>query len=201
MAWAPDYVAPDDLQEYVRIDDDVDDAWIALAVSASSRAMDRHCRRQFGSLDAPQTRRYTVRWDRRRCAWVAVIDDLMTTEGLLVAGAAVTSPDFSPLNALENGRVWEALVISDDVVAALETPFVDITARWGWLPNEFNPVGIPPVIEQATAIQAGRLLSRRNALFGVAGSPEAGSEVRLLARLDPDVAVLVPVLRRKVRPR
>jgi hypothetical protein len=195
MAWKPVYVEPDDLAEYVRIDDDVDDAWLALAVSAASRAMDRHCLRQFGALDAPQLRRYAIRWDRRRGAHVAVIDDLMTTTGLLVAGAPVTSPDLSPLNAAEDGLPWDTLVIPDDVVSALETSFVDVTARWGWT------TGIPTAIEQATALQAGRVLSRRGALFGVAGSPESGSEVRLLARLDPDVAVLVPVYRRRTRPR
>lgn len=194
MPWQPDYVLPDDLASYVRIDDDLDDVWLQWAVTAASRAMDRHCRRQFGQLEAPQARRYTVRFDRRRCAWVAMIDDLMDATGLLIEGVAAVAPDFSPLNAAEKGLPWEALVIPDDVVAALTTPFVTVTAPWGW-------DAIPVTIEQATGLQAGRLLSRRNALFGVAGSPEAGSEVRLLARLDPDVAVLVPVYRRKVRPR
>jgi hypothetical protein len=38
-------------------------------------------------------------------------------------------------------------------------------------------------------LQASRLDFRRVAPAGVAGSPETGSEVRLLARVDPDVAV------------
>lgn len=194
MAWRPDYVDPDDLSEYVRIDDDVDDVWIQWAVTAASRAMDRHCRRQFGQLAAPQARRYRLRRDRRRCAWVAPIDDLMDVTGLLIEGVAAVAPDFSPLNAAEDERPWEALVIPDSVVSALATPFVTVTGKWGW-------TGIPVTIEQATAIQSGRLLKRRDALFGVAGSPEAGSEVRLLARLDPDVAVLVPLYRRAARPR
>jgi hypothetical protein len=193
MPWQPDYIEADDLADYVRIDDDLDDVWLQWAVTAASRAIDRHCRRQFGLLAAPQARRYTVRWDRRRCAWVAVIDDLMTVTGLLIEGVAAVAPDFSPLNAAADGRPWEALVIPDAVVAALTTPFVTVTAPWGWN-------AIPVTIEQATGLQAGRLLKRRDALFGVAGSPEAGSEVRLLARLDPDVAVLVPLYRRKVRP-
>jgi hypothetical protein len=40
-------------------------------------------------------------------------------------------------------------------------------------------------------MQASRLLSRRDAPFGIAGSPEMGSEMRLLAKLDPDVDLLV----------
>jgi len=46
-----------------------------------------------------------------------------------------------------------------------------------------------PIWKVATVLQANRLLKRRHAPFGVAGSPELGSELRLLARVDPDVAV------------
>lgn len=194
MAWKPDYVLPDVLGEYVRITDDLDDVWLAWAATAASRAIDRHCRRQFGKVAAPEARRYRVRKDAERCAWVADIDDLMTATGLLIAGVAAVAPDFSPLNAEAEGRPWESLVIPDDVVAALTAPFVTLTASWGWS-------AVPATVAQMAGLQGGRLISRRNALFGVAGSPDAGSEVRLLAKLDPDVAVLASTYRRKVRPR
>jgi hypothetical protein len=42
----------------------------------------------------------------------------------------------------------------------------------------------------ATLIQASRLFARRHAPFGVAGNPEVG-QLRLLERLDPDVAISV----------
>jgi len=41
MAWAPDYITSAQLKAYLRIDDTVDDAQIALAVTAASRAVDR----------------------------------------------------------------------------------------------------------------------------------------------------------------
>jgi hypothetical protein len=198
MAWEPDYVnldtAGEDIQEYLRIDDSADDYWLGLAVSAASRALDRHCQRQFGRTDEVEERRYRIRYNRHQAVWVADVDDLMSTEDLTLNGAAVATPELYPLNAAAKGRPWTQLVIPDDVRYALERPFVDVAEHWGWL-------AIPDAAEQATAIQAGRLAERRGALFGVAGSPDAGSEIRLLARLDPDVAVLAKVLQRTTRPR
>jgi hypothetical protein len=69
---------------------------------------------------------------------------------------------------------------------------VRVTALWGWS-------AVPPAIEQATLLQASRLLIRRDSPYGVAGSPEAGTEIRLLARLDPDVDVAVAPYRRRRR--
>lgn len=198
MPWEPDYVDLDtaggDIQEYLRIDDSADDYWLGLAVSAASRALDRHCRRQFGRTDEVEERRYRIRYNRTQDTWVADVDDLMAVDELLVNGAPLAAPELYPLNASARQRPWTQLVIPDDVRATLDRPYVDVTERWGWL-------SIPDVAEQATAIQAGRVAKRRDALFGVAGSPEAGSEIRLLARLDPDVAVLAEVLRRKTKPR
>ena len=198
MAWAPDYVDLDtaggDIQEFLRIDDSADDYWLGLAVSAASRTLDRHCRRQFGRTDELEERRYRVRYNRSQDLYVADVDDVMDTTGLTVNGQALSGVELLPSNAVGNQKPWTQLVIPDDVRLALDRPFVDVAARWGWL-------AIPEIAEQATAIQAGRLASRRNALFGVAGSPDAGSEIRLLARLDPDVAVMANVLRRNTRPR
>ena len=198
MPWKPDYVdvatAGDDIQEYLRIDDSADDYWLGLAVSAASRTIDRHCRRQFGRTDEVEERRYRIRENRAYGVWVAEVDDLMSTADLTLNGVALADPELYPLNAQAEQRPWTQLVIPDEVRYALDRPFVDVAERWGWL-------AIPETVEQATAIQAGRVSSRRNALFGVAGSPDAGSEVRLLARLDPDVAVMVGVLKRTTRPR
>lgn len=55
--------------------------------------------------------------------------------------------------------------------------------------EQFNPV--PSTIKLATLMQAGRWAKRRDAPFGIAGSPETGSEMRLLAKLDPDVEVML----------
>lgn len=199
MPWAPDYVdlsqpLGGDIQEYLRIDDDADDYWLGLAVSAASRTVDRHCRRQFGRTDAVEERRYRIRYNRSQDVWVADVDDLMSVSALTLNGVALADPELYPLNAAVDQKPWTQLVIPEDVRLGLDRPFVDVAERWGWL-------AIPETVEQATAIQAGRVAKRRDALFGVAGSPDAGSEMRLLAKLDPDVAVMVGVLKRRTRPR
>lgn len=206
MPWQPDYATADDLGAYVRIPegDDGDDAQLALAVTAASRAIDTVAHRQFGQEAAPVARYYTARYDHARCRWVADIDDLQDSTGLAVridsAGDGtyadeITAYQLTPANAAPDERPWTRLeVLGSSTVTPTGTPDgVQITALWGW-------TAVPATIQQACLLQASRLLTRRDAPFGVAGSPEAGSELRLLARVDPDVEVTIrPYIRWRKR--
>ncbi|MEU5721575.1 hypothetical protein ABZ783_07110 [Micromonospora sp. NPDC047738] len=190
MAWAPAYVSAEDLKSFVRVADAVDDPQVALAVEAASRAVDSQCRRQFGKVDAPAARRYTAQLECGR--WVVDIDDLMSTTGLAVTvpGGTVTGYDPEPVNAAADGRPWTRLVISGSRLPTGAANEVTVTAAWGW-------TAVPEAVKQATLLQASRFLARRDSPYGIAGSPDAGSEVRLLARVDPDVAVILgPYVRR-----
>lgn len=194
MTWAPDYVTTADLKAYLRIGDAVDDVQLAFAVTAASRAVDRCTNRQFGLVAAPEARLYTAFWDTTLCRYVVPIDDLMTQVGLTVATAAGAIDVFAltPRNASVEGRPWTQLVV-DPAAAVKPTPIVPdgvtVTARYGW-------TAVPVPVQQATLLQASRFFKRRDAPFGVAGSPDVGSELRLLAKVDPDVQVaLGPYLR------
>lgn len=200
MAWKPNYTTTEDLADFVRIGDSLDDAQLSLAVSTASRAIDRACGRQFGSLAAAAPRYYTARWNARRCRWVVAIDDLMSTTDLVVAfdsavdetyAAEIEEYTLGPRNAAADGLPWTELVVGTANTVLLDgcADAVRITAAWGW-------DQIPAPIEQACLLQASRLLARRDSPFGVAGSPETNSEVRLLERLDPDVAIAVRPFRR-----
>lgn len=200
MAWAPSYATMGELTAFTRIGDSIDDAQVALALAAASRSIDQACNRQFGRVDAPTARYYTARWDARGRAWMVPIDDLMSQADLTVGydtaadqtwSDAVTNYQLRPANAFADGRPWTELWVrsASTVQPAGAADGVRVTARWGW-------TGVPDAIRQACLIQASRLLKRRDSPFGVAGSPEAGSELRLLARLDPDVAVAVRPYRR-----
>lgn len=193
MAWAPDYATSDELKAYLRIDDAVDDAQIALAVTAASRAVDRYTDRQFGVVAAPEARSYTAFWDRRRCRYVVPIDDLMTEVGLTVEAVAgdVTVFALQPANAAAQGRPWTRLVVDPAATVKPTTAedAVTVTAQYGW-------TEVPDTVKQATLLQASRFFKRRDAPFGVAGSPQEGSELRLLAKVDPDVAVALGPYRR-----
>lgn len=193
MVWAPDYVTSTELKDYVRISDAVDDVQIALAVSAASRAVDRHTNRQFGLVDVAEARKYAASWDRRRSRYVVEIDDLMTLVDLAIVTASGTVDGYvlQPGNAALQGRPWTRLVVTPESAVQPTTAEdgVTVTARYGW-------TAVPAAVKQATLLQASRLFTRRQAPFGVAGSPELGSELRLLAKVDPDVAVVLgPYLR------
>lgn len=186
MAWAPDYVTVAELKAYLRIGDAVDDAELGFAITAASRAVDRAANRQFGLVAAPEARKYTARWDRRICRWVVEIDDLMTVAGLTIAteAGAITEYDVQPANAAVDSFPWLRFVVRPESAAkpSAEQDAVTVTARYGW-------TAVPGAVKQATLLQASRFFKRRDAPFGVAGSPEVGSELRLLAKVDPDVAV------------
>lgn len=182
MAWAPDYVSVEQFAAYMRVADDGDAAVHAWAITAASRAIDQACNRQFGLVSAPEARYYPAeRWAGR---WVVNVDDLMTSVGLSVTG--VDSPTPGPRNAPSIGRPWTRLVLPT-MPADLDE--VEVTAQWGW-------TAIPAAVEQACLLQASRFVMRRDSPFGVAGSPETGSELRLLARIDPDVEVTLRAYRR-----
>jgi len=197
MVWAPDYLTVSEAKAFLRIGDAVDDTELAVAITAASRAIDEHCNRQFGLLAAAEAWSYVARPDLERGRWVVDIDDLMTVTGLVVEVPTVgvtTAFTKEPVNAAAKGRPWTRLVF--DIDAAV-TPVstnnyaVNVTGRFGW-------TTVPVSVDQACQLQVSRFISRRDSPYGIAGSIDQGSELRLLSRVDPDVGVS---LRGLVRPR
>jgi len=186
MAWAPDYATAAELKSYLRISDTDDDTQMGYAITAASRAIDKHCRRQFGSVSAEE-RVYTPVWDRHRRRWLVEIDDLQTAAtGVEVDGEVLVEYTLEPRNASSKGLPWTLLVVDKDatVVPTGEEYEVAITAAWGW-------TSVPTSVKQACVLQAARFFKRRDSPFGIAGSPELGSELRLLSKVDADVAVVL----------
>jgi hypothetical protein len=195
VVWKPDYVPLEEAKKFVRINDTIDDTELAVIISAISRAIDRHCNRQFGKVATTETRLYTAWYDDVRERWIVDIDDLMSTSGLVVTIAGTVTTDYikEPVNAAQELMPWTALSFKRDAatVPTGEEYEASIVAPWGW--TAF-PAGVP----MAGRLQISRFLARRDSPLGVSGSPEQGSELRLLERLDPDVAVSLTGL---VRPR
>jgi hypothetical protein len=196
VTWAPDYLTAADAKAYLRVDDAVDDAQIATAITGASRAIDRACGRQFGALAATEDRVYQAEYDRHAtpAGWIVQVDDVATATGMVVkvGTTVVTQYSREPLNAVTKGGVWTSIRFSEDAEAQPDdepSRLVTVTAQWGW-------ASVPSAITHACKIQTSRFLARRDSPFGIAGSPADGSELRLLARVDPDVAVLVRPYRR-----
>lgn len=175
MTWAPDYTTSAVLKSYLHIGDTADDVFIALWVTTASRNVDDFTHRQFGKV-ALEARTYRSKWDRRECAYVAEVDDLQDLTGLAIVagGTTLTAAQYTlhPLNATQKGKPFERIHTS--VCGDLVT-----TAPFGW-------TAIPSAVPTGMLMQAARLAARRDSPFGIAGSPSDGSEIRLLAQLDPD---------------
>lgn len=181
----------------------VDDTSIQLAVSAASAAIDKHCGRTFGLDPTAATRDY-VAWGQ---AWIDIAD-VTGLDDPALAGTqpAVSAPSgsaaqylFAPAGAPSRDepytRLVPAVVNAFGTLARSDQPLpsgmeVRVVGRHGW------PV-VPALVGQAALIQSMRFFQRRHSPYGIAGSPEAGSEMRLQARLDPDVEMS---LRPYVRP-
>jgi hypothetical protein len=190
---ANEYATAEELKQSARIEDTVDDDMIAVALSAASRMIDNYCHRRFW-LDPAATIRY---FDGAHCRSIWV-DDIGSSTDLAVAVDPSDSGAYSeawtvathyrllPRNAAADGRPWTQI----ETVTGGGKSFPDyagsvrVTARFGW-------PAVPDEVKQATLIQAGRLWRRKDSPYGVAGVAELGSEMRLLAKLDPDVQVLV----------
>lgn len=188
MGWAPDYVTTTELADYLDADKVADQVSLQMAISAASRSVDKYCRRQFGQVPGAVVRYYTARWCSSRSLWVVDIDDLMVSVGINVVirndtgdyDSVPTGWTLYPFNALRDGFPFTELALDDTTHITDVEGNVKIFAQFGW-------DATPTPVRQATLMQASRLWKRRDAPFGIAGSPESGSEMRLLSKLDPDV--------------
>lgn len=206
MPWAPDYVTADEVAAFVRVDDDVDDADYARDATTASRAVDHACHRQFGRT-ASESRLYTPEWSYTYGAWIIPTDDLVVLTSVAVDTlgawdyattvtlATVRKLGEKDANAEQRGRPSVALAVRNDNMPSFKyaRDCVRVTGEFGW-------ASVPVAIKEATLLQASRFAARRDSPLGVAGSPDAGSELRLLAKLDPDVVMSIKDYVRKSLP-
>lgn len=196
-----DYASLQDVKTVLGIGDQDDDIAIMLAVTAASRAIDHHCRRQFGVATATAQRLFDAPapWKLDNMGnGLIPITDIQTTTGLVVESASGPGESFTttlvrdtdyelwPLNAAADGRPWTHLRVWGYPQGGTR---YRVTATYGW-------TTVPDAVAQACLVQAVRFFKRKDSPFGVAGSPEFGGEMRLLAKVDPDVAVLLAPYRR-----
>jgi hypothetical protein len=180
VTWAPDYTTPTLLKDYLGIQTTGDDSFVPTWITTASRNVDDFCGRQFGQVATLETRTYKGVWDRHIGAYVYEIDDLMDVTDF--AAADVTDYDLEPLNAPQKGKPYERLITTTCGPLVLD-------GLWGW-------PSVPGAVVEGLFLQAARLHARRKSPFGIAGSPSEGTELRLLAQLDPDFRTSLKPLRR-----
>lgn len=193
MTLSPDYCTTAELRAFVGETGTSQDANLALAVTAASRAVDHATDRQFGVLTSAVARYYTPVWSSALGRWIANIDDLQTITSLVVKSdtdndgvyeTTITDYRLYPLNAAAAGSPWSSIVFGTGASTSSLPGTLEVTALSGW-------TAVPSAVKAATLIQAARFFKRKDSPYGVAGSPDMGNEMRLLARVDPDVAVML----------
>jgi hypothetical protein len=195
------YASLSELKVFVTIPvaDTQDDVALQLALDAATTQVDNWTDRVFTADATVTTRDYMVSQ-----TGVLDVDPISTLTGLVVATDdngdgtfettwAASDYRVEPTNAVAAGVPWDRIVALGTRWFPKNTlrPTVRITAKFGW------PGGVvPQAVKLATLIQASRLFKRKDAPFGVAGSVEFGSEMRLLNELDRDAQNLLRPFRR-----
>ena len=182
------YATVEQLADHLGIADAGQDALLEVALDAAHDQVNEWCRRNFNVPDveqeAPSTFLYRIDGDQ---LWVGDLVQVDTIEHLQGdTWTVVTDFDLEPFNAEVEDRPYREVTFPRTLRGK-----VRITGWFGW-PRT------PAAVVQAEILQAARLHQRRNAQFGVATVPGLdGSGMRLLAKLDADVELLLAPYRRQ----
>lgn len=189
------YASLGDLKSAIRITDTDSDGLLQVALDAATTAIDEHCDRTFVASETATARVFEPVNGK------VVTDDFYTTDGLIVSVGGTIIPaavpfvsagyTLTPENSASTDEPYTGFYYSSfpsaawPLLFAVQRATVSVTAKWGFASE------VPSAVELACLLQASRWFARRNSPYGIAGSPEMGTELRLLAKLDPDVAVML----------
>jgi len=169
--------------------DTADDTKMESIVEAISRAIDMQCSRRFYLDGSDATRYFTAEFGD-----VLYPGDLVsvTTLATDVSGSrtygitwAATDYDLEPFNAALDGKPYTKVCASPLGLYSFPTLArgVKLIGKWGW-------PSVPKPIAEACLLAGEKLFKRKDAVFGVVGSPEMG-QLKQMLRDDPDLAILV----------
>lgn len=195
MALDDPYVELSELKARLGITGTGHDDVLTAAILAASRAIDGWTGRRFTQSAAATSRFFTARGGSP-----LLVDDLVSVSALATDDGVRTYAtvwetadyDLAPFDAAEIGRPYTEIMIAP--TGRYRYPRwpmgVRVTAVWGW-------PAVPAPIREATALEATRLWKRKDAPFGVTGSPELG-QLQTITRVDPDVQQLIAPYKRMV---
>ena len=194
MAITNGYTTGSAVKTALGIIDATSDTELELVIESVSRLIDDYTGRFFYQA-AASTAYYTA-----DDYLTQPIDDFVSVGTVATDGdangtystvwSANTDYAVAPFNAAATGRPYTEIVALTE--GANTFPIgtikgVKIVGTRGW-------PSIPKPVEMSCIIQSGRIFNRRNTPFGIAGAPEVG-QMRLLARLDPDVEQMLRAYR------
>lgn len=186
------YASLAELKTALRISDADDDAALQLALDAATWGIDL----AVGgvALHAAQL----------VCTGVAATDVLTATAHGLADGTAVQFSALTGGTGLTVGAQYYVRDATADTFKLATLPggsAVDFSTNLteGWLQQRQALYPVPAAAKQACQLQAIRFFKRKDAAFGVLGSPEFGTFSRLQSKLDPDVELLLDGLGERTR--
>jgi uncharacterized phage protein (predicted DNA packaging) len=190
MAISNGYATLNQVKASLRIQDNLDDDLLELAIESASRQIDSHCERFFYSTSA--TRVYAPQ-DSYYCETddIVSITTLKTSslaDGQFDTTWAASDYEKLPLNGIAGGLVvpFNSLKAVGDYLFPLTTPVVEATVQ---IQGVFGFSAVPTAIKQATVILASRIFKRNDSPLGVAGFGDLGA-IRV-SRVDADVEALI----------
>lgn len=159
-----------------------DDSALTNALAVASRGVEKVCRRQFNQAASATARIFYP------CQqWLAEVDDISTTSGLIIATDsgndgtyettwASTDYQLEPLNGVVEGEsgwpYWKIRAVSGKVFPTLTTLAarapLQVTAQWGWS-------AVPSPIKEACLAVAEETFKLKDAPYGVIGAAEFGA--------------------------
>lgn len=185
------YAALADLKQYLNVTGTTEDARLETAIESASRAIDTFTRRRFYSVSG--VRYFAAEPDFSEA--VLMDDDLLTVTEVATddqntrSYTAWSASDYE-LEPVNSGPPYTQIRVAPQSVKRFPVwpRGVRVTGTWGFSATA------PQAVADACVIMAARYYKRKDAPFGVVGTPELGL-MRITAR-DHDVAPLLMPFRR-----
>jgi len=183
------YASLAEIRARLGIKDSDDDAKLESIVEAISRAIDMQCSRRFYVDASDATRYFTAEF-----VDVLYAGDLVSVTTLATdAGGSrtyqttwlATDYDLEPFSAALDGWPYTKICVTPQGRYSFPTlsKGVKLIGKWGW-------PAVPKPISEACLLAGEKLFKRKDAIFGVVGSPEMGV-LKQMMRDDPDLAILM----------
>jgi hypothetical protein len=165
------------------------DTILENVVEAVSRQFDAWCKRRFFTTSNDEDRYYDANTNQHvRTDDIVSITSLATDENgdrVYERTWASTDYDLLPYNAALDSLPYNRIEVSP--LGRYRFPLHSKAIK---LSGKFGFATTPDSVNEACLIQTERIYRRKDSPFGVAGTPEFG-QLRLLARLDPDVEAML----------
>jgi hypothetical protein len=171
-----------------------DDNTLEAIITAVSRRIDKYAGRRFYTTTADETRYFTAEFqdvidvnDIVSITTLATDDDGDGTfENTWTGGSVAQDYNLMPYNASLESEPYTYIEIAENGDYYFPTHVkrgVKVVGKFGWS-------SCPDAVREACILQSVRLLKRKDAPFGIAGTNEFGT-LQIVPKLDPDVMFLL----------